>query len=203
MPKGQRHKRYNPATVARREYAFWITLLSALVSAAPIVSLIQRLFKVGLAPLLFEALSYYRKLVYPLVEWLQFILSYVPWLDPYTLIYSWFVPLDVYKDLTALSFMSAIAASRVIIHKVVFDKKTRASGLKLFFVGVALILTLTTLVAFFFAFTLLALVFPFVAIVNWIRYRHLDPEFYTTYLISLTIALVAAGAFYVTNELIK
>ena len=127
-----------------------------------------------------------------------------PFLDLYTLAYSKFLSHDVYKDLTALSFMSAMAASRVITHKALTHEGTH-QGFKspADFVVVGVVLALVTFVALVFGFTLLALVFPVIAIYQALRYRNMDPEFYVTYLTSLTIAFVAAGIFFVSNELMK
>ena len=186
-------------------YKVWITLFAALIGSVPLISLIQKLFNIGLSPILFEALSSYRKIVYPWVEGLQYVLSYVPWLDLYTLVYSKVISHDIYKDLTALSFMSAMALNRVITQKFLTEEIPRQGGVEsagdCVMVGVFLVILF--FVCFVLGLTLLAVVIPFTNLYNAIRARKSSEDIYVMYLTSLVIAFVAAGVLFAINELIK
>src|SRR5262249_36310280 len=98
----------------KNEYKFWIGVIGALVSAGPIISLIQKLWGIGLVPVLANALAYYRGITYPLVDWVRYIISYVPFFDVYRLVYSQDMSLETYRDLTVLSFLCGTAMFRAL-----------------------------------------------------------------------------------------
>jgi hypothetical protein len=177
---------------ARSDYKFWIALLGALLSAPAIISLIQKLAKIGLAPTLAGILDYYRNLYYPVVGALQSLLAFIPWFDFYALIYSAFMSRDVYKDLTALSLVSAIALYRVVMrNNLSLDELVSATIVALVFFVVFAVLALT----------LIPLIFPLGVLLNMTRYK--DNTERWEYLISLALAAVAVAVFYITNAIIK
>jgi hypothetical protein len=90
-------------TSLREEYAYWQQLLGGLAGSVSIISLIQKLFAIGLTPLLAKFLDYYRGIFYPLIDKLLF---FVPFHIP-----SW------YKDLYCLSFVILVAVYRNTDHR--------------------------------------------------------------------------------------
>lgn len=83
---------------------FWFyALLGSIFSAFAIISLTQKVFDVGLAPVMQEILDYYRGIVHPIMDWL---LVWVRWLLP-----DWPIPTWV-KDLYSLSFVGAAGLTR-------------------------------------------------------------------------------------------
>jgi hypothetical protein len=177
---------------AKSEYKFWMALLGALLSAPPIISLIQKSLQIELVPSLREALVFYRKLYYPVIDAAQYVLSLFPWLDLYALLYASFMSREVYKDLAALSCVSAIALYRVVIRNNL-DLEQLASS-----VVVAIIFSVGFSI---FAFTLIPLISPLVVLRNMTAYK--DNSERVEYLASLAVAAVAAVGFYVTNALLK
>ncbi len=83
---------------ARDEFSFWWQLLGGLTSAVSLISLAQKAFSIGLAPLFAGILDYYRAIFYPLIEGLLF---FVPFHLP-----------DWYKDLFCLAFVFGLALVR-------------------------------------------------------------------------------------------
>jgi hypothetical protein len=184
--------RANVIAAARSDYRFWIALLGALLSAPAIISLIQKLFKVGLAPIFSDILDYYRNLYYPVVEALQKLLAFIPWFDFYALIYSSLMSHEVYKDLTALSFISAIALYRVVMrNNLSFDDLVSVTIVAIIFLVLFVVLALT----------LIPLIFPLGVLFNMTRYK--DNSERLEYLTSLALAAIAVAVFYVTNAIIK
>jgi hypothetical protein len=177
---------------AKSDYRFWMALLGALLSAPPIISLIQKSFQVELVPALLEALQFYRRLYYPVIEAAQYVLSLVPWLNFYELIYSGFMSRATYKDLAALSCVSAIALYRVVIRNNV-DWERPAGA-----IVVAVIFAAGYAV---FAFTLIPLVSPLVVLRNMTTHDVNSER--VEYLASLGMAAVATAAFYIANAVIK
>lgn len=100
---------------AGKEYQFWIAVFGMIASVLPLVSALQRIFKVGLAPILREALVYYRRIFYPVIDVIQYILSYLPFLDVYNLFWAGGMSLDTYKDLPDYPRASAISPRKADI----------------------------------------------------------------------------------------
>jgi hypothetical protein len=165
-------------------------IFGGLLSAPPIISLIQKRSQVALTPILLDFLNYYRKLFYPVIDVALYLLTFAPWLDIYALLYSSFMSPEVYKDLTALSLIFTTAFLRVAMDR----PKLRSLDFG-YFMGLLII----TFYVVGCALTLIGLANPIIFITR-------DPEtkkVYKNYIISLVIALIAATAFYATNELIK
>lgn len=195
-----------PAEHAGSEFRFWTVALAALASALPLISLLQKLFSVGLAPFLRDSLTYYRHAVYPLVDTLQAILANVPWLEFYSLFLHKFVSIDAYRDLAVLSFLFAGAAFRVILRSVIASDATYRGWEE----GVAAVvgMTLISLICLALALTLLALMLPLVAVAGTVTLKHnrfdlhpINGNPYWTFLFTLLLAFFAAGIFFVTNVL--
>jgi len=184
--------RADAIAVARSDYKFWIALLGALLSAPAIISLVQKLFKIGLAPIFSGILDYYRNLYYPIVEALQKLIALIPWFDFYALIYSGLMSREVYKDLTALSLVSAVALYRVVMrNNLSFDDLGTATIVAAIFLVLFVVLALT----------LVPLIFPLGVLFNMTRNK--DNAERLEYLTSLALAATAVAVFYVTNAIIK
>ena len=78
-------------TTVRREVSNFYAIIGGVVSAGSLISLAQKAFNVGLAPVLAELVAYYRQIVHFFTDWL---LSWVPFHVP-----------DWYHDLCVLSFV--------------------------------------------------------------------------------------------------
>jgi hypothetical protein len=83
----------------RSEYRIWFVALGALASSASLISLIQRLFNVGLAGTLLELLEYYRTIMYQIIDHLIPLPFALP---------AW------YKDCISLSFFSTMLFVRAL-----------------------------------------------------------------------------------------
>jgi hypothetical protein len=182
-----------------KEYKFWIGLIGALVAAGPLISLIQKLLDVGLTPVFANALSYYRGITYPLVDWLRYFISFIPPLDLYRFIFSWIISLDTYRDLTVLSFLVAGAMSRAI--RTVNTQRQAGDEIhderEEFLVEVgALILKVL------FAYSLLPLFLLVFLFETWATAPEERP-YINYFLLNFLLALVAAVAFFVANEVMK
>lgn len=100
----------------RSEYGFWVAFFGTPLSAFALFSVSQRIFKVGLAPFLQEALEFYRGLYYPLFRLAaSYFLALFPFLDLHSLLYWLFMGRETYQDLTALALVSALALLRAIV----------------------------------------------------------------------------------------
>ena len=83
---------------ARSHFSFSFRLFGIFTSAASLISLIQRIFHIGLNPIFKEFIEFYRKITYPIIEFVPAIL--------HIQIPHW------YKDLYILSFIFLMALSR-------------------------------------------------------------------------------------------
>jgi hypothetical protein len=177
------------------EYKFWFGLIGALISAGSIISLIQKLFDVGLIPVFASALSYYRGVTYPLVDWLRYIISYIPYLDLYRYIFFIFMSLETYRDLTVLSFVMAGAAARAsAVPDPIVGTRPRSS-----FPAMLLYTAFMCLLAYTLFPLLLGVILPLALLVN-----NSEDRIFTRYLLlNLLIAFTAAGVFFAANELMK
>jgi len=81
------------AVTIRSEFGFWRLIIAVLGSTVSLISLVQRAFSIGLAPILSDFVSFYRKIFYPIIDLIFF---YIPWSIPV-----W------YKDLVIISFIFA------------------------------------------------------------------------------------------------
>jgi hypothetical protein len=84
----------------RTEFGFWFSAFGTLAGAVSVISLIQKLFNIGLLPILADFIGFYRKLMYPVFDALLF---FTAWRPP-----TW------YMDLYVLSFVVCIATLRGI-----------------------------------------------------------------------------------------
>jgi hypothetical protein len=177
----------------KREYGFWMMVLSSLTGTMPLISIFQKVFDIGLVPILFDAVTYYRNLLYPLIDRLFYFLSFLPLPDFYKLLHS-SMSFETYKDLVILSFVSATAWSRSLISDSIRlgEITTNITGL--------ILLGFTWLLTLFGGVSLVALAYPMVGI-----WSILDREdrFLVGYMLSLVVAFAAAGAFFAMNELMK
>lgn len=88
----------------RGSETFWFyALLGSIFSAFALISLTEKIFDIGLVPVMQEVLDYYRKLVHPPMHWL---LERVQWLLPDVQLPAWA------KDAYALSFVGGFAGAR-------------------------------------------------------------------------------------------
>ena len=81
---------------AKSSYNFWLAVFGAIPSTLSIISVTQRMFNVGLGPVFQDILEYYRKLVFPLFDFVPFTLP------------GW------YKDLYILSGVALISLVRAM-----------------------------------------------------------------------------------------
>jgi hypothetical protein len=101
---------------AKSEYRFWVTLLGVLLSIPALVSVTQRIFKVGLVPLIHDIVVYYRKLYYPIFQLVgSYFLTLFPYIDLHRFLYWLFISRETYQDLTALALISATALLRAVV----------------------------------------------------------------------------------------
>lgn len=171
-----------------KEFKFWIGLIGALLSAAPIISLIQKLFNIGLMPIFANAVTYYRGITYPLVDWLRYAMSYIPFLDLYRFIFSWFMSLEAYRDFTVLSFVVTAALLRRPITATPPPNRSASVVIIIFSLLIAP--------------TLIPLVFTFYLLAAWDKNPN-DRSNARYFLLNLLIAFTAAAAFFGANELMK
>lgn len=86
---------------------FWFyALLGSIFSAFAIVSLMVRIFDIGLAPVMQQTLNYYRELVHPIAE---VLLDGLRWVWPDLILPEWV------KDLYAISFVGGAVAGRALL----------------------------------------------------------------------------------------
>lgn len=87
----------------------WLfNLLGGLASALALISVVQKWFDVGLAPILADVLRAYRDLIHPIAE---FLLSWLYWIWP-----DWNIPILI-KDLLALSMFGGALLTRYEANK--------------------------------------------------------------------------------------
>jgi len=100
---------------------FWFyALLGSIFSALAIVSLMQKVFDIGLVPVMQEILDYYRGLVHPIMHWL---LGWVRWLLP-----DWQIP-EWVKDLYTISFVGGATMGRALSDRfLVYASETRPNA---------------------------------------------------------------------------
>lgn len=84
-----------------KEISTWMKVITLLVSATSSISAIQRTFDIGLTSVFYEYISYYRRLYYPLVEFLPKMIHIT--------LPAW------YKDLYAISFILCSIACRALV----------------------------------------------------------------------------------------
>lgn len=190
-----------PAPI-KREYIFWIGLFGALLSAGPLISLAQKVFSVGLVPILADALTFYRSIMHPIADLLYRVAAYIPLFDFYNWVFSWFMSFETYKDLLVLSAVSTTALARTHALTVPMDD-IKTPG-----VWITVVL-FSILLALFVTVTLVTLILPLAAFVAYfdrdnsrsdIEQRRL---YQRTYLLSLLTAIAAAVIFFITNALLK
>ena len=90
----------------RREVSNLYAIIGGLVSAGSLISLVQKFFNIGLAPVLAEFVAYYRRIAHFFVDWLFF---WVPFEVP-----GW------YKDAYVISFVFLVTFVRAIVAVLVF-----------------------------------------------------------------------------------
>src|ERR1700722_7117310 len=98
-----------------KEFSGWMKVITLLVSATSSISAIQRMFDIGLTSVFYEYISYYRRLCYPLVD-------FIPKIFHVTLP-GW------YKDLYVISFILCSIACRTLVDEEV--KKEASWGFPL------------------------------------------------------------------------
>jgi hypothetical protein len=97
-------------------WKFWAMIFGALFSVPALISVTQRLFKIGLVQIIQDAITTYRKLYYPLFhQAAAYFLAIFPYFDLHQLVYWLFMSREMYQDLSALAFISAIALLRAIV----------------------------------------------------------------------------------------
>ena len=60
----------------QKEVSNAYAIIGGLVSAGSLISLVQKLFSVGLSPVLYEFVAYYRRVAYFFVDWMTFWLPF-------------------------------------------------------------------------------------------------------------------------------
>ena len=89
-----------PVGELRREVSGLYAITGGFISAASLISLITKIFSVGLAPVLQEFVDYYRKVTHFFVDWLFFWLPFK-------------VP-DTYKDAYVIAFVLSLLILRAV-----------------------------------------------------------------------------------------
>lgn len=97
----------------RREVSNFYAIIGGVVSAGSLISLVQKVFNVGLAPVLAEFVAYYRRITNFFVDWLFF------WW-PFELS-------EIYKDLYAVSLIMAMVMVRAMVSVLVADNPMTSS----------------------------------------------------------------------------
>lgn len=94
----------NPARLAAREYWYWFGAIGAACGSLALISLVQKVLKIGLAPLPAMIVDYYRSVIAPLREFLHWLMPITP---P-----EWYVDLVVIGGLFAATFLRASWSNR-------------------------------------------------------------------------------------------
>ena len=125
-----------PAQASRRTTTYWFAAIGIFVSASSIISLIVRVFDVGLAPVLFDFVEFYRSLIWPIYGLLDYLPISIPaWVGDIIVLYIAIYSIDyrtrTFIDQTThmIGGRSEFGLFRKILHSIRFGNIRMLIGL--------------------------------------------------------------------------
>jgi hypothetical protein len=98
------------------EYRYGKMVLGALLCVPALVSVIQKVFQIGLAPPIQGAVELYHKLYHPLLHWAgSYFLFFFPYADLHQALFWPFMSRPVYQDLTLIAVLSSLPLLRAVL----------------------------------------------------------------------------------------